>query len=231
MLQRIGTELKPALAYLRSGTAIAERNAIRAFAMRFGFEIVAELKQPSEPPAHSQSNADIRADLAALLTRINMNAVRAVIVGTASLFADAAIDRVVGYERLREKGVELIAADAPDAFAAESASYAIAIQAIAAAAQFDAAAAAAEAATALRTRKLKTGRPHRKTYAELAPEATLMAKRIYQAAQNNGERITLREISTKLASVGYLQTNRQHFHPEVIRRMLKGPWPRNRAPK
>ena len=107
-----------------------------------------------------------------------MNAVRAVIVGTASLFADAAIDRVVGYERLREKGVELIAADAPDAFAVESASYAIAIQAIASAAQFDAAAAAAEAATALRARKTKTGRPHRKTYAELAPEATLMAKRI-----------------------------------------------------
>ena len=50
MLQRIGTELKPALAYLRSGTAIAERNAIRAFAMRFGFEIVAELKQPNNSP-------------------------------------------------------------------------------------------------------------------------------------------------------------------------------------
>ncbi len=48
MLQRIGTELKPALAYLRGETAIAERNAIRAFAMRFGFEIIAELKQPAE---------------------------------------------------------------------------------------------------------------------------------------------------------------------------------------
>ena len=35
----------------------------------------------------------------------------------ANLFADAAIYRVVGYERLREKGVELIAADAPEAFA------------------------------------------------------------------------------------------------------------------
>jgi len=73
---------------------------------------------------------------------------------------------------------------------------------------------------------IKTGKPHRKTYAEMAPEATLMAKRIYQSAQNNGERITLREISAKLASVGYLQPNRMQFHPEVIRRMLKGQWPR-----
>ena len=80
-------------------------------------------------------------------------------------------------------------------------------------------------------RKVKTGKPHRKTYAELAPEATLMAKRLYQAGQTNNERITLREISAKLASVGYLQPNRKPFHPEVIRRMLKGNWPRNRAPK
>ncbi|MBC7831223.1 MAG: hypothetical protein H7Y62_04300, partial [Hyphomicrobium sp.] len=131
-----------------------------------------------------------------------------------------------GYERLREKGVELIAADAPEAFAAESASYAIIAQTIAAASQFDHAAAAADAASTLRARMIKTGKPHRKTYAEMAPEATLMAKRIYQSAQNNGERITLREISAKLASVGYLQPNRMQFHPEVIRRMLKGQWPR-----
>lgn len=226
MLQRIGTELKPALAYLRGGTSIAERNAIRAFATRFGFEIVAELKQPHSPTSPPQSSAVIKSNLAALLTRINMNAVRAVIVGSASLFADAAIERVVGYERLREKGVELIAADAPEAFAAESASYAIIAQTIAAASQFDHAAAAADAASTLRARKIKTGKPHRKTYAEMAPEATLMAKRIYQSSQNNGERITLREISAKLASVGYLQPNRMQFHPEVIRRMLKGQWPR-----
>ena len=120
MLQRIGTELKPALAYLRGETAIAERNAIRAFAMRFEFEIIAEFKAACRIRAAGSNKTDIRADLAALLTRINLNAVRAVIVGSASLFADAAIDRVVGYERLREKGVELIAADAPEAFAAES---------------------------------------------------------------------------------------------------------------
>ena len=231
MLQRIGTELKPALAYLRGGAAISERNAIRAFAERFGFEIVFELKREAPPVAKVHCRPDIRSDLPALLTRINLNAVRAVIVGSASFFADAAIDRVVGYERLREKGVELIAADAPEAFAAESASYAIVAQAIAASAQFDAAAVAADAATTLRARKIRTGKPHRKTYAELAPEATLMAKRLYQAAHNNGDRITLREISAKLASVGYLQANRKQFHPEVIRRMIKGQWPRNRARK
>jgi hypothetical protein len=231
MLQRIGTELKPALAYLRRGSAIAERNAIYAFAARAGFEIVTEFKDAANAIAAAPDEAALQVSLVALLTRINLNSVKAVIVGTANLFADAAIHRVVGYERLRERGVELIAADAPEAFAQEAITHAIVTQVIDATAQFDAAAGAAAAASQSRARKVTTGKPHRKTYAELAPEATLMAKRLYQAGQTNNERITLREISAKLASVGYLQPNRKPFHPEVIRRMLKGNWPRNRAPK
>ena len=230
MFQRIGTELKPALAYLRRGSAIAERNAIYAFAARAGSEIVTEFKDAADAIA-AAPEAALQASLIALLTRINLNSVKAVIVGTASLFADAAIYRVVGYERLREKGVELIAADAPEAFAQEALTHEAIKQAIAATTQFDVAVATAAAASQARARKAKTGKPHRKTYAELAPEATLMAKRLYQAGQTNSERITLREISAKLASVGYLQPNRKPFHPEVIRRMLKGNWPRNRAPK
>ncbi len=115
--------------------------------MRFGFEIVTELKTAADAIAATPDRSRFTGrPRIALLTRINLNAVKAVIVGTASLFADAAIYRVVGYERLREKGVELIAADAPEAFAQEADSYAIVRQAIAATAQFDAAAAAAEAA-------------------------------------------------------------------------------------
>jgi hypothetical protein len=231
MLQRIGTELKPALAYLRRGSAIAERNAIYAFAARAGFEIVTEFKDAANAIAAAPDEAALQASLIALLTRINLNSVKAVIVGTANLFADAAIYRVVGYERLREKGVDLIAADAPEAFAQEAMTHEIVKQVLGATTQFDVAAATAAAASRARARKVKTGKPHRKTYAELAPEATLMAKRLYQAGQTNNERITLREISAKLASVGYLQPNRKPFHPEVIRRMLKGNWPRNRAPK
>ena len=231
MLQRIGTELKPALAFLRRGSAVAERNAIYAFAARAGFEIVSELKEAADAISTVPDEAALQAVLITLLTRINLNAVKAVIVGTANLFADAAIPRVVGYERLREKGVELIAADAPEAFAREAESHALVREVIGATAQFDDALATAEASSQTRARKIKTGKPHRRTYAEIAPEATLMAKRLFQASQTNGERITLREISGRLASVGYLQADREPFHPEVIRRMLKGNWPRNRARK
>ena len=104
MLQRIGTELKPALAYLRRGSAITDRNAIYAFAARFGFEIVTEFRDVAKAISEAPDEAALQATLVALLTRINMNAVKAVIVGTADLFADGAIYRVVGHERLREKG-------------------------------------------------------------------------------------------------------------------------------
>ena len=231
MLQRIGTELKPALAFLRRGSVVAERNAIYAFAARAGFEIVTELKEAAAAVSTTPDEAVFHAILITLLTRINLNAVKAVIVGTPTLFAGAAIYRVVGYERLREKGVELIAADAPEAFAQEAESLAVVREVIGITSEFDAAMASAEASSQARARKIKTGKPHRRTYAELAPEATLMAKRLYQASLSNNERITLREISTKLASVGYVQDNRKPFHPEVIRRMLKGNWPRNRAHK
>src|SRR5262249_54536259 len=156
------------------------------------------------------------------LLRIDLDAVRAVIVSSSSLIAERPIDRIVCYERLRQRGVELIAADAPEAFAQEASAHEHVRHILDITAQFDTAAASAAASAQTRTRKLRTGRSHRKTYAELAPEATLMAKRLYQSSKTNGERITLREISAKLASVGFVQANRKPFHPEVIRRMLKG---------
>lgn len=226
MLQKISTELKPALAFFRRGFGVAQRSAIHAFAASAGFEIVAELSAAFE---ESSSPVLTLANLTDLLVRIDLNAARAVIVGTASLFSDTMIERVVGYERLRERGIDLIAADAPDAFAAESEAHNEIRHLLDSAAQFDAASMTAAARVTTSARRASTGRAHRKTYADLAPEATLMAKRLYQASRTNGTRITLREISAKLSEVGFVGTNQKPFHPEVIRRMLKGNWPRSRT--
>ena len=55
MLQRLGTELRPALAYLRSGSATADRNAIHAFAVRSGFEIVTEFRDVAQVGAPNEA--------------------------------------------------------------------------------------------------------------------------------------------------------------------------------
>lgn len=226
MLQKVGSELKPALAFLRRGFGVAQISAIRAFAAASGFEIVGELSAAFESglvPALTLAN------LTDLLVRIDLNAARAVIVSTPGLFSDLVVERVVGYERLRERGVDLIAADAPDAFAAESDTHPEIRKILAETAQFDAAMTGAAARLTVTASQTRTGRGHRKTYAELAPEATLMAKRLYQASRSSGERITLREISSRLSDAGFLGANEKPFHPEVIRRMLKGHWPRNKT--
>ena len=228
MLKKVSTELKPALAFLRRGYGVAQRSAISAFAATSGFEIVSELSMAFDAGAETSAPALTLANITALLVRIDLDHVRAVIVSTATLFSDQTIDRIIGYERLRERGIELIAADAPDAFAQESDAHREVLQVLAASSQFDAAAASAVTRSVSAPRRARTGKPHRKTYAELHPEATLMAKRLYQSSKASGERITLRAISAQLADSGYLDHHKMAFHPEVIRRMLNGNWPRNR---
>jgi hypothetical protein len=229
MLKKVSTELKPALAFLRRGYGVAQRSAIGAFAASAGFEIVSELSMALEAAAETATPVLSLANLTALLVRIDLDHVRAVIVGTASLFSEQSVDRIIGYERLRERGVELIAADAPDAFAQETADHREVLQILAVTAQFDAAAASAATRSVSAPRRARTGKPHRKTYAELHPEATLMAKRLYQSSKASGERITLRGIRAQLAESGHLDQHKSAFHPEVIRRMLNGHWPRNRG--
>ena len=223
MLQKVGTELRPALAFFRRGFGTAQRTAIQAFAASAGFEIVAELSAAFEvggAPALTLAN------LTDLLVRIDLNSARAVIVSTSNLFSAAAVERIVGFEKLRERGIDLVAADEPDAFATESESHPEIRKILAESAQFDAATNGAASRLGKGTRRGSTGRPHRKTYAELAPDATLMAKRLYQASRTSGERITLREISARLCESGFVGANEKPYHPEVIRRMLNGSWPR-----
>jgi len=223
MLQKVGTELKPALAFLRRGFGVAQLSAIRAFAAGSGFEIVAELAAAVEDGAMPVLTL---ANLTDLLVRVDLNAARAVIVSTAGLFSGTTIERIVGYERLRERGIDLVAADAPDVFAAESEAHPEIRKILEESAQFDAATDGAAARITAGSHRTITGRAHRKTYAEREPEATLMAKRLHQASRSNGERITLREISARLSDAGFNGSNQKPFHPEVIRRMLNGRWPR-----
>jgi hypothetical protein len=226
MLQKVGAELRPALAFFRRGFGAAQRGAVLAFAASCGFEIVGELSAAFETggaPALTLSN------LTELLVRIDINSARAVIVSSANLFSATPVERIVGYEKLRERGIDLVAADEPEAFAAESEAHPEIRKILAESAQFDAATNGAASRLNKGTRRASTGRPHRKTYAELAPDATFMAKRLYQASRTSGERITLREISAKLCESGFVGANEKPYHPEVIRRMLNGHWPRTKT--
>ncbi|CAN1724138.1 Resolvase/invertase-type recombinase catalytic domain-containing protein [Hyphomicrobium sp. 1Nfss2.1] len=226
MLQKVGAELKPALAFLRRGFGVAQRSAIQAFATASGFEIVGEITTAIESGVIPTLTL---AALTDLLVRVDLNSARTIIVSTASLLSGTGFERIVCYERLRERGIDLIAADTPDAFAAESDEHPEVRKILAASAQFDAASASSASRLTVSARRASTGPARRRRYADIEPEATLMAKRIYQSSRVSGDRVTLREISAKLAEVGFVSANKKPFHPEAIRRMLKGHWPRNKT--
>ena len=57
-----------------------------------------------------------RAGFGAMMERIASNGVRTIIVETANRFARDLIVQETGYAMLKERGIELIAADKPDAF-------------------------------------------------------------------------------------------------------------------
>jgi Resolvase, N terminal domain len=90
-----------------------QRGAIEAFAKRAGFEIVAEFYDAAVSGA---DHIDTRPGFAAMLERIEGNGVRTIIVERANRFARDLMVQEVGYAKLRERGIELIAADSPTSF-------------------------------------------------------------------------------------------------------------------
>ena len=90
-----------------------QRVAIEAFAKRAGYELVDEFYDAAVSGADP---IDMRPSFAAMLKAIEGNGVRTVIVETASPFARDLMVQEVGHAKLRERGIDLIAADNPGSF-------------------------------------------------------------------------------------------------------------------
>jgi len=107
----------PAISYLRTSSAAnvgadkdsdrRQREAVEAFARRAGYELVGEFYDAAVSGADP---IDTRPGFAAMLERIEHNGVRTIIVETASRFARDLMVQEVGHAKLRERGVDLIAA-------------------------------------------------------------------------------------------------------------------------
>jgi DNA invertase Pin-like site-specific DNA recombinase len=119
----VGKKLTPEIAYLRTSSAAnigtdkdsehRQRRAIEAFAKRAGYEIVAEFYDAA---VSGPDHVNTRGGFADMLKRIEGNGVRTILVETANRFARDLMVQEVGYAMLRERGIELIAADSPTSF-------------------------------------------------------------------------------------------------------------------
>jgi DNA invertase Pin-like site-specific DNA recombinase len=119
-----------------------------------------------------------RAGFAEMLKRIEGNGARTIIVETASRFARDLMVQEVGYAKLRERGIDLIAADSPQSFIDDTPTAKLVRQVLGAIAEFDKAMTVAKLRGARERKRKEVGKCEgRKSHAELNPDLVREAKR------------------------------------------------------
>jgi DNA invertase Pin-like site-specific DNA recombinase len=218
------TAMQKAIAYYRTSSATnvgpdkdslaRQRLAVEAFAKRTGYEIVESYYDAAVSGADA---LDARPGFADALKRIASNGVRTIIVETASRFARDLIVAETGFRCLRDAGIKLIAADAPNSFLDDTPTSTFIRQVLAAVQELDKAMLVSKLKGA-RQRKRATGVKvdGRKNYAELVPETVAQAKAL------KAEGLTLRQVADRLASEGHLTRVGTPYQFTAIGRMISG---------
>jgi DNA invertase Pin-like site-specific DNA recombinase len=233
-------ELVKAVAYLRTSSAAnvgadkdsekRQRAVIEAFAKAAGFEVVDSYYDEAVSGA---DHVTARPGFAAMMERIASNGVRTIIVETANRFARDLIVQETGYAMLRGQGIELLAADKPDAFLDDTPTAKLIRQVLGAVSEFEKAMvvsklkgardrkriALAQAAKEDRTIRVKV--EGRKSYEEIDPDMVRLAKRLHRYPVN-GKRRSLRDVSGALAQAGFKTCSGKSFTAEAVSRMVRG---------
>jgi DNA invertase Pin-like site-specific DNA recombinase len=217
----------PAIAYLRTSSAAnvgtdkdsdrRQREAIQAFARHAGYELVDEFYDAAVSGADP---IDARPGFTAMLERIEGNGVRTIIVETASRFARDLMVQEVGHAKLRERGIDLIAADSPASFIDDTPTAKLVRQVLGAISEFDKAMTVAKLRGARERKRREAGKCEgRKSHTERNPELVALAKRLRRQRPKGG-RMSLRSISAELAAQGFLNENGRPFAAASIKSML-----------
>jgi DNA invertase Pin-like site-specific DNA recombinase len=227
-MRKSANELIQAVGYLRTSSAAnvgadkdsekRQHDAIEGFAQAAGYDVVDWFYDAAVSGAdHIQD----RPGFAAMLKRIESNGVRTIVVETASRFARDLMVQEVGHARLRERGIDLIAADSPQSFIDDTPTAKLVRQVLGAIAEFDKAMTVAKLRGARERKRKELGKCEgRKSHAELNPEVVREAKRLRRRSPKTGGQRSLREISAELARLGYLNSNGNSFSASSIKAMV-----------
>src|SRR5262249_140173 len=132
----------------------------------------------------------------------------------------------VGFAKLRELGIELVAADSPNAFLDDGPTSKLIRLVLGAVAEFDKAMTVAKLRGARDRKRRDQGKCEgRKSHVEKRPEAVLAAKRLRRGSPLNGKRRSFRKISQELAEMGHLSSQGTLFSASAVQAMVKGKRP------
>jgi DNA invertase Pin-like site-specific DNA recombinase len=213
-----------AVAYLRTSSATnagpdkdsdkRQRQAIAAYAKAAGVEIVETYYDEAVSGADM---IDARPGFRSMLERLLSNGVRTIIVETANRFARDLIVQEIGYAMLKERGIDLIATDKPDAFLDNTPTAVLIRQVLGAVSQFEKAMLVSKLRGA-RDRKRATGVKveGRKSHAVLRPDVVALARQLHR------KQLSLRGIAVELFKLGHTTKHGKPFSSSAISSMLEG---------
>jgi DNA invertase Pin-like site-specific DNA recombinase len=211
--------LTPAFAYLRTSSATnvgsdkdsdkRQRAAVTGYAAGAGYELIDEYY-----------DADVRGDeavwerpaFARMLGEMLADGVKTVIVETASRFARDVVTQELGFQRLKQLGILLVAADHPQTFVGDSPTATLVRQILGAVSEFEKSMLVARLKAARDRIKAKTGRCDGR---KPAPEG---ARELARALHAQGR--SLRAIAAELAAAGYLSPSARPYLPQSVKWML-----------
>jgi DNA invertase Pin-like site-specific DNA recombinase len=214
-----------AVAYMRTSSATnagdgkdsetRQRAAIAGYAKAAGMVIVGWFYDPAVKGTDAVTS---RPGFSAMLDRIAGNGVRTIIVESPDRFARDLAVQLAGHDFLKNLGVALIPATAPDFFTEDTPTAILVRQVLGAIAQFEKASLVAKLKAA-RDRKIAQGIKcgGRKTYAERDPELVAAAKAL--SAQR--PRMSLRKIADALAEQGFVVEPGRPYQASSVRGMLR----------
>lgn len=213
---------RPAIAFFRRRDAAAaigleaQQAVVERFAARLGYAIGFVFVHTGAPDAEPfESEAFV-----AMLGRLADDKAATVIVASPATLSEDPLVHAVAVAQFRRHGIDLLAADAGAEGPITSSPADIADHVLDIGARLE--------AQLTRMASRRTGRfgpRRRKNYVEMFPAAVALAKALHEQNRRRGVRVSLRELSATLAQRGHFNNAGKAFHPDEVRRMIKGPAP------
>jgi DNA invertase Pin-like site-specific DNA recombinase len=143
-----------------------------------------------------------------------------ILVESPDRFARDLAVQLAGHNMLREQGINLIPATAPDFFLEDTPTAVLVRQVLGAIAEFEKASLVAKLAAARARKKAETGRcGGRRSLADTHPQAAQLAKHLRRKKPKGGV-MSLRAIAAELAAQGYLNERGAPFNPRAVLEMV-----------
>ena len=218
---------KPAVAYLRTSSAAnagadkdsdkRQRAAIEAYAKRAGFTLVGEYYDAAVSGADP---IDQRPGFKEMLQRLASNGAKTIIVESPDRFARDLAVQLAGHDMLKELGIAIIPASAPDFFTEDTPTAILVRQVLGAIAQFEKASAVAKLAAARKRKRDQLGKCEgRKSHVEKRPEVVALARKLRRKRPKGG-RLSLRAVASELAARGFVNERGKPYAAKSVASML-----------